>query len=108
MSEVHETPLPNGGIVDDDRQWVKLQHDYHPSDEAVNPAHVEAARQLARLVQSDHWLQSYVRDLLAAHQVGEGVDFQTARLLLDQEEQAFEKDLAIARKFVNRYPHLFK
>lgn len=62
--------------------------------------------QAARSLDSDHWLASYINDLLNAHRLGNGLDFATAEMLLAQEKQTFEKELAIARKVYRLYPYL--
>lgn len=67
----------------------------------------EAAEQFTRLLRAEHWLKSYMKDLLKAHQSGTGLDFDTAELLLRQEKKAFEADLAIARRMHQLYPHMF-
>jgi hypothetical protein len=59
-----------------------------------------------RMPDSDHWLACYIRNLLQAYKMGKGIDFDTAEALLAQEKQAFEKELAMARKFYRLYPHL--
>jgi len=66
-----------------------------------------AAEQFARLMKTDHWLKSYLSDLLGAHQAN-GLDFQTAELLLQQEKEAFEHDMAVAQRMYQIYPHMFR
>lgn len=61
-----------------------------------------------RLLKSEHWLRSYMTDLLAAHEIGHGVDFHTAELLLKQEKESFEADLVLAQRMYKMYPHLFR
>ena len=68
----------------------------------------QASEQFARLLKTDHWLRSYITDLLGAHAIGSGLDFQTADLLLKQEKESFEADLMIAHRMYKMYPHLFR
>ena len=68
----------------------------------------QAAEQFARLLKSEHWLRSYMTDLLGAHEIGNGLDFQTAELLLKQEKESFEADLVLAQRMYKMYPHLFR
>jgi hypothetical protein len=56
------------------------------------------------LLKSEHWLSSYIKDLLSAHDLSAGVDFATAEQLLSAEKDQFEKDLAIARRMLRIYP----
>ena len=66
-----------------------------------------AAEQFARLLRTEHWLKSYLTDLLGAHQAN-GLDFQTAELLLKQEKEAFEHDMVVAQRMYQLYPHMFR
>ena len=66
------------------------------------------AEQFDRVLKTDHWLKSYITDLLGAHEIGKGLDFQTAELLLKQERESFEGDLALAQRMYKAYPHLFR
>lgn len=68
----------------------------------------QAMEQFTRLMKTEHWLRSYMSDLLGAHQIGHGLDFQTAELLLKQERESFETDLALAQRMYKMYPHLFR
>lgn len=68
----------------------------------------KAAEQFARLLKTDHWLRSYMTDLLGAHEIGSGLDFHTAELLLKQEKESFEADLMVAHRMYKMYPHLFR
>jgi hypothetical protein len=82
-------------------------------DASSNSGHGEkseaqAAEQFARLLKSEHWLRSYMTDLLGAHEIGNGLDFQTAELLLKQEKESFEADLVLAQRMHKMYPHLFR
>lgn len=47
-------------------------------------------------------------DLLGAHEIGNGLDFHTAELLLKQEKESFEADLVVAQRMYRMYPHLFR
>ena len=68
----------------------------------------QASEQFARLLNTEHWLRGYITDLLAAHAIGSGLDFHTAELLLKQEKESFENDLALARRMYRMYPQLFR
>jgi len=58
---------------------------------------------LQSLMRSEHWLATYVSDLLSAHDLSAGIDFRTAEQLLAAEKEQFEKDLAIARRMLRVY-----
>jgi hypothetical protein len=58
---------------------------------------------LQGLMRSEHWLATYVSDLLSAHELSAGIDFRTAEQLLAAEKEQFEKDLAIARRMLRVY-----
>lgn len=58
---------------------------------------------LQALMRSEHWLATYVSDLLSAHDLSAGIDFRTAEQLLAAEREQFEKDLAIARRMLRVY-----
>ena len=55
------------------------------------------------LMKSEHWLSSYIKDLLSAHDLSAGIDFGTAEQLLSAEKDQFEKDLVIARRMLRVY-----
>ncbi len=55
------------------------------------------------LIKSEHWLASYVKDLLSAHDLSAGIDFVTAEQLLAAEKEQFERDLAVARRMLRVY-----
>jgi len=55
------------------------------------------------LIKSEHWLATYVKDLLSAHDLSAGIDFGTAEQLLSAEKEQFEKDLATARRMLRVY-----
>lgn len=58
---------------------------------------------LQTLIKSEHWLASYVSDLLSAHDLSAGIDFRTAEQLLAAEKEQFERDLAVARRMLRIY-----
>ena len=55
------------------------------------------------LMKSEHWLATYVKDLLSAHDLSAGIDFGTAEQLLSAEKDQFEKDLATTRRMLRVY-----
>ena len=55
------------------------------------------------LVKSEHWLATYIKDLLSAHDLSAGIDFGTAEQLLSAEKEQFDKDLAVARRMLRVY-----
>ena len=55
------------------------------------------------LIKSEHWLATYIKDLLSAHDLSAGIDFGTAEQLLSAEKEQFDKDLAIARRMMRVY-----
>ena len=55
------------------------------------------------LIKSEHWLATYVKDLLSAHDLSAGIDFGTAEQLLSAEKEQFDKDLATARRMLRVY-----
>ena len=58
------------------------------------------------LLKSEHWLASYIKDLLSAHDLSAGIDFSTAEQLLAAEKEQFEKDLELARRMLRVYGKL--
>ena|SRR5437588_13130978 len=60
----------------------------------------------ARLVDKEHWLASYIRELVEAFKPGNGIDFATAEMLLARQKEAFERELATAKKIYRLYPRL--
>jgi hypothetical protein len=58
---------------------------------------------LQALIKSEHWLASYVSDLLSAHDLSAGIDFRTAEQLLSAEKEQFERDLTVARRMLRIY-----
>jgi hypothetical protein len=55
------------------------------------------------LMKSEHWLGTYIKDLLSAHDLSAGIDFGTAEQLLSAEKEQFDKDLAVARRMLRVY-----
>jgi hypothetical protein len=55
------------------------------------------------LIKSEHWLATYIKDLLSAHDLSAGIDFGTAEQLLSAEREQFDKDLAVARRMLRVY-----
>jgi hypothetical protein len=55
------------------------------------------------LMKSEHWLATYIKDLLSAHDLSAGIDFGTAEQLLSAEKDQFEKDLTVARRMLRVY-----
>jgi len=55
----------------------------------------------------EHWVSRFVDDLMLEVRGSGAITFDTAGRLLDQHRQSFERDLAIARRMVRNYPHLF-
>jgi hypothetical protein len=55
------------------------------------------------LMKSEHWLATYIKDLLSAHDLSAGIDFGTAEQLLSAEKEQFDKDLAVARRMLRVY-----
>ena len=58
---------------------------------------------LQSLIKSEHWLATYVSDLLSAHDLSAGIDFRTAEQLLGAEREQFDRDLAVARRMLRVY-----
>jgi len=58
---------------------------------------------LQTLIKSEHWLTTYVSDLLSAHDLSAGIDFRTAEQLLAAEKEQFDRDLAVARRMLRVY-----
>lgn len=65
-----------------------------------------AIMEAAHLIDKDHWLASYIHDLVQAFKLGNKIDFPTAEMLLAQEKQNFERELATAQKIYRLYPQL--
>ena len=63
----------------------------------------KALSRFHELMKSEHWLATYISDLLSAHDLSAGVDFSTAAQLLAAEKEQFEKDLAVARRMLRVY-----
>ena len=70
----------------------------------VNQADEEKAlSRFQSLMKSEHWLATYIRDLLSAHDLSGGLDFSAAEQLLSAEKEQFEKDLTVARRMLRVY-----
>ncbi len=70
----------------------------------VNQADEEKAlSRFQSLMKSEHWLATYIRDLLSAHDLSGGLDFSAAEQLLSAEREQFEKDLTVARRMLRIY-----
>src|ERR1035438_4360622 len=66
----------------DDKTFMEESHkEASPGIAHGEMSEAQAAEQFARLLRTDHWLKSYMTDLLGAHEIGNGLDFQTAELL---------------------------
>jgi hypothetical protein len=61
----------------------------------------------AQPVRSEHWLQSLIDELVAYSGAPVDVSFETVERLVQQQKQAFLKDLETARRMYRVYPHLF-
>lgn len=66
----------------------------------------KALSRFQSLLKSEHWLASYIKDLLSAHDLSAGIDFSTAEQLLSAEKEQFEKDIEIARRMLRVYGKL--
>ena len=71
------------------------------NDQAVD--HEKHLSRFLLLVKSEHWLASYVSDLLSAHELSDGIDFATAQQLLTAEKEEYDRDMAIARRMLRLY-----
>jgi hypothetical protein len=58
-------------------------------------------------VNGEHWLLAFLEDLLAQFRASDEISFEATQHLLQQHEQAFQRDLATARRMYHTYPHLF-
>jgi len=72
------------------------------------PAPAAAPMPHAATPQSEHWLQSFIGDLVAHSRAHDEVSFETVELLLQRHKQNFLKDLETARRMYRVYPHLFR
>jgi hypothetical protein len=71
------------------------------------PAPAAAATLRAGTPQSEHWLQSFIGELIGHSRAPDEVSFETIERLLQQYKQTFLKDLETARRMYRTYPHLF-
>jgi hypothetical protein len=78
------------------RDWSPHMVNYTMDEEKV-------VSQFQNLIRSEHWLGSYVRDLLSAHELSAGIDFNAANQLLAAEKDQFERDLAVAKRMLRIY-----
>ena len=74
---------------------------YNPPVPAASPTPRAAA------VQSEHWLHSFIEDLIAHSRAPGEVSFETVERLLQQHKRTFLTDLETARRMYRVYPHLF-
>src|ERR1700693_4657397 len=61
----------------------------------------------AGIAQSEHWLQSFIGDLIGHSRAPDEVSFETIERLLQEYKTTFLKDLETARRMYRVYPHLF-
>lgn len=57
---------------------------------------------------SEHWMLAFLEELLVQFRTPGDISFEAVQRLLQQHEQAFLKDLEIARRMYRTYPHLFR
>jgi hypothetical protein len=57
--------------------------------------------------QSEHWLHSFIGELIGQSRAPDEVSFENIERLLQQYKQTFLKDLETARRMYRVYPHLF-
>ena len=62
-------------------------------------------QRLAEVLQSGHWLGSYISSMLEEHETN-GLSFDQANGLLATEKREFDRDLAIARRMYRVYGDL--
>lgn len=55
------------------------------------------------LMKSQHWLGTYIANLVAAYDRSGDLDFKAAEQLLVSENRQFETDLAVARRMLRLY-----
>jgi hypothetical protein len=72
------------------------------------PAPAAASTPSAVVPASEHWLQSFIGDLIGRSRAADEVSFETVEGLLQQYKQTFRKDLETARRMYRVYPHLFR
>jgi len=76
--------------------------------EYTTPAPAAAPTPTIAAPRSEHWLQSFIGDLVGRSRAPEEVSFETVEGLLQQYKQTFLKDLETARRMYRVYPHLFQ
>jgi hypothetical protein len=57
---------------------------------------------------SEHWLLTFVEDLLGQFRASGDINFEAVQRLLQHHQQAFLKDLETARRMYRTYPGLFQ
>jgi hypothetical protein len=57
---------------------------------------------------SDHWLLTFMEELLAEFRASGDINFEGVQRLLQHHEQVFLKDLETARRMYRTYPDLFQ
>jgi hypothetical protein len=61
----------------------------------------------AATVPSEHWLPSFIGELVALSSAPDDISFEAVERLLQLHKLAFLKDLETARRMCRVYPHLF-
>jgi hypothetical protein len=57
---------------------------------------------------SEHWLLTFLEDLLGQFRASGDINFEAVQRLLQHHQQAFLKDLETARRMYRTYPGLFQ
>ncbi|HXA64921.1 MAG TPA: hypothetical protein VNV82_07205 [Bryobacteraceae bacterium] len=70
--------------------------------------HPEAIALSTAGLNSEHWLLTFVEELLAQLRASGELHFENVQGLLQQHEQVFLKDLETARRMYRTYPRLFQ
>src|SRR5690242_1827766 len=70
------------------------------------PANVPEPRPAA--AQSEHWLQSFIEELVVYSRTPAEVSFETVERSLERHKETFLKELETARRMYRVYPHLFQ
>jgi hypothetical protein len=58
-------------------------------------------------LEPEHWLLTFVKDLMAQLGTSGGINFEVAERLLQQRKDEFLRDFLIARRMYRTYPRLF-
>jgi hypothetical protein len=61
----------------------------------------------AATIRSDHWLPSFISELVTFSGAPDEVSFEAVERLLQQHKATFLRDLETARRMYRAYPHLF-